>query len=1263
MSFGVQEPSRPRQAATHARTVNPSSHWPGKSGLDNAVIARRASAFLVAAFTGGLAYAQTPPDPPANVYVVPGNGKVWVNFAPPVSDGGSPITGYMATCTPSGTSDSIANSGTSSPIPLNGLSNGVTYSCAVSAANDIGESSQGPAINIARPTAADAISADNLHTCAVTSGGGLKCWGSNGYGQLGGCCGVQPVDVVGMSSDVVSVAAGGSHTCALSATGGVKCWGDNAYGQVGDGTTTRRYEPVDVAGLTSGVVGISADSRFTCALTASGGIKCWGFNDYGQLGSAGTNTLPVDIAGMTSGVIAVTAGGSHICALTDTNAVKCWGRNDYGQLGRGTTTTLEHSPMEVMGLANDIVALTAGDLHTCALTSNGGIKCWGGNQAGQLGAAVGTRSSVPVDVTGLVNGIGAIATGNDHTCAITTGGSAKCWGSNLFGKLANSAGGGFNPTDVVGLTTGVVAIAGADYHTCALMTNGGVKCWGANGSRQLGDGSDPDVVPFRYTPGDVATLGDLTVIVPPASMVTLSSATLNGTTNPIGLNAVGWFRYTTVDPGTCSDSFGTRVPAADGISIGAGMALTGFSEAIIGLSPTTTYYYCAFVRNTNGTYTSAVGSFITSGLPDPPADVFSVPANQKIWVNFTVPLNNGGSEIAGYTASCTPAGGGDGVSQFGISSPLAVEGLANGIRYNCTVQTSNGIGTSAPALAINVAVPTAAHVLGAGGDHSCALTARNGVKCWGLNSNGQLGNGSVATQAVPANVDGLSNGIAAVSAGGQHTCALTMTGGVKCWGYNHHGQLGDGTTTDRLTPTDVLGLATGVVAITGRDFHSCALMAAGGVKCWGTTPTDVSGLTSGVVAVAAGGGLVSTHSCALNTAGGVKCWGYNNYGQLGDGTLTAQPTPVDVYGLTSGVASIATGSDHSCAVTNSGGLKCWGDNFDGRLGDGTTTHRSRPVDVYGLSSGVAMAAAGFWNTCALTVAGGLKCWGNNYYGQIGDGTIVERRAPVTVSSMTSGTLAVSVGHGHICAYTATGSFKCWGRNTNSQLGEGTSAYHREPTDVLGFQPPSVSSGSASAVETVAATLTGEANPNGDNTVGWFRYSTVDPGTCSDSFGTRVPTTDSISIGAGMALTGFSEAIVGLSSSTTYYFCAIASNANGMTYGGVSSFSTPAPPTIPGAPTLARILPGNGEMRVYFTPPASDGGATVLGYTATCRIGAETQSAIGTGSPITVSGLTNGVGYTCSVSATNSVGTSEPSVEATMIVRPIGLIPILMLLGR
>ncbi len=158
-------------------------------------------------------------------------------------------------------------------------------------------------------------------------------------------------------------------------------------------------------------------------------------------------------------------------------------------------------------------------------------------------------------------------------------------------------------------------------------------------------------------------------------------------------------------------------------------------------------------------------------------------------------------------------------------------------------------------------------------------------------------------------------------------------------------------------------------------------------------PVGVDGLSSGVVAIAAG----NAHTCALTAAGGVKCWGDNEFGRLGDGTTTRRITPVDVLGLGSGVKAIAAGTWHTCALTAAGGAQCWGMNLYGQLGDGSTMDRHTPVDVDGLGNGVVVIAPSGHHTCALTAAGGAKCWGSNWVGQLGNGTTSEEPNPHSVA--------------------------------------------------------------------------------------------------------------------------------------------------------------------------------------------------------------------------------------------------------------------------
>ncbi|MGH2960540.1 MAG: hypothetical protein ACRDKE_13110 [Solirubrobacterales bacterium] len=353
--------------------------------------------------------------------------------------------------------------------------------------------------------------------------------------------------------------------------------------------------------------------------------------------------------------------------------------------------------------------------------------------------------------------------------------------------------------------------------------------------------------------------------------------------------------------------------------------------------------------------------------------------------------------------------------------------------------------------------------LGGSGASSCAIDASGAVKCWGWNESGQLGDGTLLNRPQPVTVVGLGGPVAEIDGEQRHTCARLVSGGVQCWGWNIWGQLGDGSFTDRSMPTDVSGLASGVRDIAGGGSFNCALTTSGGVKCWGrqmsgqlgngvtnlnsaTSPVDVVGLQSGVESMDSGDG----HSCALLSSGDVKCWGANNYGQLGDGTETNRSTPVSVVGISGPVKAVATGSWRTCVLLVSGGVECWGWNQWGQLGDGTTSdHRSTPGPVSNITDAVALSAGGE-HTCALRSSGQLSCWGSDGWGARGDGPTSGSLVPTDVLGMSSTADFFALGN-HACALTTSGDVKCWGYNIYGQVGNGTFVDVDAPSNVIGMQ--------------------------------------------------------------------------------------------------------------------------------------------------------------------------------------------------------------------
>jgi alpha-tubulin suppressor-like RCC1 family protein len=345
--------------------------------------------------------------------------------------------------------------------------------------------------------------------------------------------------------------------------------------------------------------------------------------------------------------------------------------------------------------------------------------------------------------------------------------------------------------------------------------------------------------------------------------------------------------------------------------------------------------------------------------------------------------------------------------------------------------------------------------IAAGYYHSLAIKEDGSVWAWGYNGHGELGDGTTKHKRSPVQVSGLSQ-VTKIAAGLYHSLALKEDGSVWAWGYNGHGELGDGTTTNKSSPVQVSGLSQ-VTRIAAGYYHSLALKEDGSVWAWGynghgelgdrtttnkSSPVQVSGLSQ-VTMIAVG----YHHSMALKNDGTVWAWGYNNYGNLGNGTTTNTTSPVQVSGL-SHVIKIVAGGHHSHALKDDGTVWAWGDNNYGNLGDGTTTNRSSPVQVSGLSH-VTRIAAGSSHSLALKEDGSVWAWGYNVHGQLGDGTTTNKSSPVQVSGLSHVTM-IAAGSSHSLALKEDGSGWAWGRNNYGQLGDGTTTNKSSPVQVSGL---------------------------------------------------------------------------------------------------------------------------------------------------------------------------------------------------------------------
>ena len=338
----------------------------------------------------------------------------------------------------------------------------------------------------------------------------------------------------------------------------------------------------------------------------------------------------------------------------------------------------------------------------------------------------------------------------------------------------------------------------------------------------------------------------------------------------------------------------------------------------------------------------------------------------------------------------------------------------------------------------------------AGAAMTCAVQAEE-VVCWAVNNaSSQLGDAYDEGEQGPVTIKGFDSPVSNLDVGEGFSCAVLVSGQIQCWGYNQQGQLGIGAPTQRDIPMTVRSVVSPTSIAMGGSFirgFTCAATD-GDLLCWGDgsgisfgadtvrqsgVPVQGARLPSPVVQVAAG----VQHACALEQNGGVQCWGSGFSGQLGNGSSEGAATPVQVSGLARGGTQLVGGDYHMCVLTDTGRVLCWGSNRDGQLGIGDAAEAATPETPAGLEEDVAAIYASRSGACALLTDGAASCWGNNWDGQVGDGSMENRFTPTPVSLLDAPATELAMGNSHTCALLEDGTVQCWGDNSVGQLGDGT----------------------------------------------------------------------------------------------------------------------------------------------------------------------------------------------------------------------------------
>ncbi|MEO8139749.1 MAG: Ig-like domain-containing protein [Gemmatimonadota bacterium] len=634
--------------------------------------------------------------------------------------------------------------------------------------------------------------------CGVVTGGTVSCWGYNAFGQLGDGSTTDrwaPVPVAGLTS-ATALSVQGDHTCAVAGSQ-TFCWGDNASGQLGDGSRVQRLTPVAVVGAPA-LTAIRTSAAWSCGLTGAGQAWCWGDNTRFELGfdTVYYRAVPAPVSGGQT-YTALTVRDSRSCGLRSSGVADCWGFRRYGESG------IQSNVPTPDGGAIGYSSIDQGQEHACGLDAQGHAWCWGANDYGQLGSGVVGQSSVEYPATAVTGGLTftSISAGGYHTCGVTSTGAAWCWGDGFSGVLGDgSTGNSVSPVPVP-VAGGHVfdRISAGGSHTCAITTTDAAWCWGANNAGQLGDSSSAT----RFTPAGVA-------------------------------GGLAFSRLDLANDLTC------------------------------GLTTAGAVYCWGFGGN--------------SGL-----------GNGQLFSKVPVDVSGGNSYTAiaaGPSHSCAITTGG--------AAYCWGDNLDGELGDGTTTQRLTPVPVSGGATYTDIAV---------GQNHSCARTTAGQIECWGTQYSGTLGDGVFTDSPLPLAVaGGLNFGEIATgySITGYLSCGLVAGGDPYCWPFNNSRTPilypgGIQFTSLRGGDTMLCGVAVGGAGYCW-GFNDAGQLGTGSVSLPGTGFSRPQALTGGLqfASIAAG----SQHACGITTGGVAYCWGNNYSGQLGaaGALLAGVPYPVKVMG-------------------------------------------------------------------------------------------------------------------------------------------------------------------------------------------------------------------------------------------------------------------------------------------------------------------------------------------------------------------------------
>jgi len=699
----------------------------------------------------------------------------------------------------------------------------------------------------------------------------------------------------------------------------------------------------------------------------------------------------------------VTTGWSHTVVLKTDGTLWAFGENSRGKLGDGTTTGRSY-PVQI-GTDQDWAQVTAGQDHTVALKADGSLWAWGANDHGQLGDGTTIDRHSPVQI-GMDQGWAEVSAGGGYTVALKANGTLWAWG--VGGKLGDGTHTSRTSPVKIGTDGNWTQLAAGTHHAIALKVDGTLWAWGDNSYGQLGDGR---TTISRTYPMQIGTEQDWNQVS--AGFFYTVALKADGT-----LWAWGWNKYGQLGDGTTVDRY---IPVQIGTDRDWSQVDAGPFSHTLALKADNTRW--------------AWGSNFRGQLGDGATTDRYYPVQTGTGQNW-IQVTAGESRSVALKSDGTLWAWGD--NSWG---KLGDGTLSN---RHSPVEIGN----------MNMAKDWIR--LAGGGGHTVGLMADGTIWTWGSNNYGEVGDGTTIDRHFPMQI-GVDQEWVRVTGGKEHTAGLMADGSLWAWGWNTHGQLGDSTTIDRSSPVQI-GTDQDWTQVSGGAWYTVALKNDGTVWTWGWNrygqlgdgtmtdrPSPVQiGSDQDWVQVAAG----NDHTLGLKTNGTLWAWGWNRYGQLGDSHGDRNyPVIVGTLGTEQQWIQAAAGNNHTIALKADGTLWAWGWNLKGQVGNGKTNFAQHRPELIGTGRDWTQVAAGNEHSLALKANGSLWAWGSNEFGQLGDGTTIDRHSPAMVGT-DQDWIHVVAGNEHSIARKADGTLWAWGLNSYGQLADSTTTNRNSPVRVI-----------------------------------------------------------------------------------------------------------------------------------------------------------------------------------------------------------------------